>query len=59
MTIQIQPPDFEALLMALLVAGILSHPDQSGVNPSFAAKHAHDYLKGIKKVLEQERGEGD
>lgn len=59
MTIQIQPPAFEAILMALLVAGILSNPDQGGVNPSFAAKPAAEYLKAIKKVLEQERGADD
>lgn len=59
MTIQIQSPDFEALLMMLLVAGILSNPNQDGMNPSFAANHAAEYLKGIKKVLEQERGTDD
>lgn len=59
MTTQIQPLDFEAILITLLVAGILSNPDQGGVNPSFAAKTAAEYLKGIKQVLEQERGKGD
>lgn len=59
MTIQIQPPAFEAFLMVLLVASILSNPNQDGVNPSFAANHAAEYLKGIKKVLEQERGTDD
>lgn len=59
MTNHIQPPDFEVLVMALLVAGILSNPNQSGVTPSFATKHATEYLKAIKKVLEQERGKDD
>lgn len=59
MTIQIQPFDVDAFLMVLLVNSLLQTPAYKGEKPDLVARQAYEYLKGIRKVLERERGTDD